>query len=54
VHLVRVQERVAARVADFDSVRFAVRDACIAERQDAALRDGVARLRARYTAETPR
>jgi hypothetical protein len=53
VHLVRVQERLAARGADFESVRFAVRDACIAERQDGALREGVARLRARYAAETP-
>ena len=54
VSLVRVQERVAARGAAFESVREAVRDACIAERQDAALRDGVARLRARYAAATPR
>ena len=54
VHLVRVQERVAARGAAFESVREAVRDACIAERQDAALRDGVARLRARYAVAMPR
>ena len=54
VHLVRVQERVAASRADFEFAREAVRDACIAERQDAALHDGIARLRARYAAETPR
>jgi hypothetical protein len=54
VHLVRVQERSAGRGADFESVRVAVRDACTAERQDAALRDGVARLRARYAAQAPR
>ena len=48
VHLVRVAERVAARGADFESVRESVRDACIAERQDAALRAGLAALRARY------
>ena len=54
VHLVLVQERVLARGADFESVRLAVRDACIAERQDAALRDGIARLRARYADETQR
>ncbi len=53
VHLLRVEERVARRVADFESVRSAVRDACIAERQDAALREGVARLRARYADATP-
>ncbi len=53
VHLVRVEERVAARAAAFESVRDAVRDACIAERQDAALREGIARLRARYAAATP-
>jgi hypothetical protein len=48
VHLVRVEERVAARGADFASVRESVRDACIAERQDAALRAGLAALRKRH------
>ncbi len=47
VHLVFVRHRVAPRAADFDAVRDAVRDACIAERQDAALREGIAALRAR-------
>ena len=51
-HLVFVRERVPARGAEFAAVRDAVRDACIAERQDAALRDGVARLRAAYAAES--
>jgi hypothetical protein len=54
LHLLRVQERIAARGADFESVRSAVRDACIAERQDAALHDGVARLRARNAAQAAR
>ncbi len=51
-HLVRLRERSPARSARFDVVREAVRDACVAERQDAALREGVARLRAAYAAET--
>ena len=50
VHLVFVRDRVAKRAADFEAVRDAVRDACIAERQDAALRDGIAALRARESA----
>jgi hypothetical protein len=50
VHLVFVRDRVAKRAADFEAVRDAVRDACIAERQDAALRDGLAALRAQQRA----
>ena len=50
VHLVFVQDRVATRAAEFEDVRDAVRDACIADRQDAALRDGIAALRVRERA----
>jgi len=50
VHLVFVRNRVATRAADFEAVRAAVRDACVAERQDAALRDGIAALRAKERA----
>jgi len=53
-HLVFVRERLPARSADFAAVRDAVRDACIAERQDAALREGIERLRAAYAAEAAR
>jgi hypothetical protein len=50
VHLVFVQDRVEPRAAEFGDVRDAVRDACIADRQDAALRDGIAALRVRERA----
>jgi hypothetical protein len=50
-HLAFVRERVAARDADFAVVRDGVHDACVAERQDVALRAAVARLRAAQAAE---
>jgi hypothetical protein len=53
-HLVLVRERVAARDPDLEFVRDAVRDAVIAERQERALREGIASLRAGYAAESPR
>lgn len=50
-HLAFVRERVAARDADFSVARDGVRDACVAERQDIALRAAVAQLRAAQAAE---
>lgn len=50
-HVAFVRERVAAREAEFSVAHDGVRDACIAERQDTALRAAVARLRAAHAAE---
>ena len=50
-HLAFVRERVVARDADFSVARDGVRDACVAERQDIALRAAVERLRAAHAAE---
>ena len=51
-HLVFVREQVPARDAEFAALRDAVRDASIAERQELALREGIAALRAAYAAES--
>ena len=51
-HLVFVREQVPARDLELAAVRDSVRDAVIAERQDVALREGIASLRAAYAAES--
>ena len=47
-HRVFVQERLAPRATPLAVVRGEVREALLAERDDAAVRGALARLRARY------